>query len=574
MSIPSVNITVLDGGIGAIQPSNAKTHAKLGVCSLGTASAAASLTIASTTGGDHVVWTAVTAGAAGNQITITQNALSGSTTIVSVVGPSITITPKTGETNTGIVAAVAASAAALLITGVATGGSDVVVAAALAPLTGGVTGTINTIISLTSASQCQSLLGYGPLPDACAYSLQNSAGLIYAVPVNPSVAGSLSAVSHVGSGPSVTVGGTPYDTYVAIITVVKGGVLGTSTFTYSLDGGNLVSATLATPGGGTYAIPNTNITVTFASGTYVAGDTYSFSSIAPGFSTSDVTSAFTALVASANTWNFAHVVGAQDTVAHSKLMALAVDGVMSAAASAYRYTFGVVECPSDTDANVQTGYSGFVSARTMVCASTATMFLPVSGLTIPRSSAWPVTARAALVSIATDLAQVNVGALPQVSAIQRDEGVTPALDVLGFTTLRTFNGKSGFYITGAHMMVAANSDYFNSQNRRVMDAACTQTYASLLFFLNSPLLANKVNGHIAESSAQNIEGKVGGELNQVVLAPGFCTATSVVVDRSNNVLSTNTLNVATGIVPLGYAKTINETISFTNPGLTAQASPT
>lgn len=570
MSIPAVNQTVLDGGIGTVQPSNAKTHAKLGVCSLATASVAASLTIASTTGGDHVVWTAVTPGAAGNQISITQNALSGGSTLITVIGNTIVITPKTGETNTGIVAAVAASAAALLVTGVATGGGDVVVAASAASLTGGVSGNENTIITLTSPAQCKTLLGYGPLSDACAFSLLNSSGVVYAVPVNPSVNGSLSAVAHVGTGPSVTVassGGTgPYDSYNALISVVKGGALGVGTFTISLDGGVTTSQVLAIPGGGTYAVPNANITVTFASGTYVAQDAYAFSTLAPSYSTTDVTNAMAALTASPVSWNFAHLVGVQANVTAAANMASTLETLMDGAATAYRYVSCFMEVPSDTDANIAAAFTTPL-IRVQPCVSTATTKCPVSGLTIPRSSAWSATARAALVSVATDLGQVNIGNLPGITAIQRDENVTPFLDALGFTTLRTFAGINGFYLTGCHTLTSQGSDYFNWQNRRVMDAACTQTYASFLFFLNSPLLVNKTNGTIAESSAQNMEGKAGGELNSAILAPGFCTSTSIVVDRANNVLSTNTINVTTSIVPLAYAKTINVTLTFTNPGL-------
>ena len=579
MSIPAVNITVLDGGIGSVQPSNAKTHAKLGVCSLGTASVAASYLYPSTTMSDGVTFTAVTAGAAGNLITVDLHTPTGGSTTVSVVGTAITIIPKSGAVNSDIVTAVNASAAALLVTPVATGPSDVVNSTGVTHnLAGGISGTENTIIPLTSPGQCKTALGYGPLADACAYSLTNSAGLIYAVPVNPSVNGSLSGVSHVGSGsPAVTVasgGGTgPYDSYNAIITIVLGGALGVGTFTYSLDGGTTTSGVLAIPGGGSYTIPNSNIAVTFASGTYVAADTYNFSTVEPSYSTTDITNAFAALTANPNTWNFAHVVGVQASVTASATMATTVDGIMSAAATAYRYSWAMLECPSDTDANIISAFTSFVSNRTMVCASTATTKCPVSGLTIPRSSAWAIAARAALVSISTDLGQVNIGPLPQLTAIQRDENVTPALDALGFSTLRTFAGINGFFITGGHMFVAQTSDYFNVQNRRVMDAACTQTYASMLFFLNSALLVNKSNGTIAETSAQNIEGKAGGELNQAILAPGFCTSTSLVVDRSNNVLSTNTLNVTVAIVPLAYAKTINATLTFTNPGLQTVSTP-
>lgn len=571
MPIPQVTITPLDGGLGTIIPSNASTHAKLGVCSLGTASVAASAILHSTTGGDGVTYTAQDAGAKGNLISINILAPSGGATVVTVVGKAIQIAPKSAATNADIKTAVDASpAASALVATQTTGGSDLVVSAGPTMLTGGVDGTINTVIPLTTPQQALSKLGYGPLSDAAGYSLNYSSGLVYAVPVNPSVDPVIGSIVHIGTGPSLSASGSPYDSYSVLVTIITGGARGTATFTYSLDDGVTTSAVTTVPSGGDFTIPNSGLDISFG-GSNVAGDLYAFTTTAPGFSTDDVDAAFAALLSKPQTWNFAHLVGAQATVDDSADMATEMDSIMHGAASAYRFTWGVVEVPTDSDAAIETAFANFVSDRTMLCVDTATTSCPVSKLTLNRSSAYAVTARAAKVSIATDLGQVNLGPLPGLTAIQRDEGQLESLDELGFTTLRTFVGETGFYITKGHMKVDSTSDYFLVQRRRVMDAACAQAYKSMLFFLNSTLLVNKTDGTLAELSAQAIEAKAGNELSQAILAPQQCTATSLVVDRSNNVEEDDTLNVTIGIIPLAYADQINVTLSFTNPGLQTQS---
>lgn len=82
-----------------------------------------------------------------------------------------------------------------------------------------------------------------------------------------------SAVTHVGSGPTVTIAGTPTGLSRVTMAITTGGALGTSQFTYAVDGGT-ASAPQATAA--TFLVPGTGITATFAAGTYVIADTYSW----------------------------------------------------------------------------------------------------------------------------------------------------------------------------------------------------------------------------------------------------------------------------------------------------------
>jgi hypothetical protein len=53
--------------------------------------------------------------------------------------------------------------------------------------------------------------------------------------------------------------------------------------------------------------------------------------------------------------------------------------------------------------------------------------------------------------------------------------------------------------------------------------------------------------------------------------PGHGSAVTVQTNRTDNILSTQTLRVSGRCRPLGYAKTINLTLGFTNPALVAAA---
>src|SRR5262245_6936781 len=60
-------------------------------------------------------------------------------------------------------------------------------------------GTVNTVYGLGDVSTAVTTLGYGPLTEAVGDTL-SVAGPCFAVPVNPSVAGSVGSTTHTGTG--------------------------------------------------------------------------------------------------------------------------------------------------------------------------------------------------------------------------------------------------------------------------------------------------------------------------------------------------------------------------------------
>jgi hypothetical protein len=160
-------------------------------------------------------------------------------------------------------------------------------------------------------------LGHGPLVEACAYHRAVAGGEIITCPAATSVVGTAGAVTHTGTGTSVltitTSSKHPLDGYNVIVTITRAGAslaAGTAAFTFSLDGGTTPSPEIALPTSGSYEILGTGIVLTFAEGTFVADDTYTFTCTAPAATLSDITDALTALMADPRTWGWVHVVGA------------------------------------------------------------------------------------------------------------------------------------------------------------------------------------------------------------------------------------------------------------------------
>jgi hypothetical protein len=85
------------------------------------------------------------------------------------------------------------------------------------------------------------------------------------------------------ASPNIVASGAPDGKLTVVVTIVLGGALGTATFTWTAadpSTGRTVgeSTPVLTTTAGTYALPETGLTLTFAAGTYVAGNTYTFTS--------------------------------------------------------------------------------------------------------------------------------------------------------------------------------------------------------------------------------------------------------------------------------------------------------
>ena len=433
-------------------------------------------------------------------------------------------------------------------------------------------GTVNTVYGFTDQGTVVSTLGSGPLVEALCHQLAVAGGIVYGVRATGTTAGSNSAVTQSGTGPVVSVAGTPLDAYDVKIKIIVGGALATATMKYSLDGGVNYSQEIATAA--TYVIAGTGLTLTMASGTYAAAEVYSFTAVAPVYDATSLGVAMTALFAAAYSYKFVHIVGqvaGNDAAAKATACATvagAVDVALVAAAAAYRYTRAIVEGPDIAQATLAAAFTAVAPTRVMVSQGFATYSSMLTGRSISRSSAWTIAARMGMVPVHEDLGRVMTGALTNVTAINYDERATPGGDANRLATLRTFIGLPGFYITAGRTLATALSDYQLIQYGFVMDKLCGILRTALLRYLNDSVRVDATTGFILEVEAQRIEAEVTAKLSAGLIASGNASSIAFTVSRTENMLSSATLRTITRCVPMAYSREIVADVGFKNPALT------
>jgi hypothetical protein len=163
----------------------------------------------------------------------------------------------------------------------------------------------------------------------------------------------------------------------------------------------------------------------------------------------------------------------------------------------------------------------------------------------------------------------KTGSLPGVSALYHNEDTTPGIDDARLTTARTLVGASGYFCTHMRMMSLSTSDFKYVQYREVMDEACRIARQGFLQFLNSDLRVDAVTGYIDERDALRIEGYVQGML--IAGLGDNVSSVGVTVNRTDNILTTQTLRGTVRIKPKAYAKYITVDVGFQNPALTIGA---
>lgn len=444
-------------------------------------------------------------------------------------------------------------------------------------------GDLNTVYAFSNYSDVVDELGQGPLAEDLCYALAVGGGPVYATRLDAVADGAAGAVTKTYTTPTegtgtLTVDGAskPLDAYDARLFVVKAGRLGDAEFLYTLDNGYTMSQQLVIPSGGSYTIPSTGVTLTFANGagvdeTFNVGDVFSFTCTAPTYGATELADGVDALMAVNLSLASLVLSGAHADAATSATLAAAVGLHAESLFAQMRYVRTIIDAGAGTPAAAITGYASMQSARVCVAYGDCNVVSvkPIPGWSTPRRPISQVVAgRCASILISTDPARNASGALPGVVAISHDEFRKELLDQKGFTTLRTWQGERGFYITNARLMCAPGSDYQYWQYGRVMDTAC-DTVARAQFPLVSSAVKLNSDGTVAASSADKWEKQVGAQLRVNLLDPdnaegfsGHVTDLSYKVDTTNNVQQSGVVKTRVAVQPLGYAKQIETELGF------------
>ncbi len=183
---------------------------------------------------------------------------------------------------------------------------------------------------------------------------------------------------------------------------------------------------------------------------------------------------------------------------------------------------------SETESAYKTYLAGLFANSTsldvVVCADVGDVSSPIPGRTTTaiiqqRPVGWAVAARAMKVPLGRDPAFVDDGPVEQFAIsdargnpTHHDEYFNPGLDDLRLTTLRSFDGRPGSFITNANLLSPAGSDYVYLQHARCINRACEIGFQILSGQLSRGVAKNPKPGpngerYIAEGEALRIEAR-------------------------------------------------------------------
>lgn len=441
-------------------------------------------------------------------------------------------------------------------------------------------GTPYTPTLISSAEDAVAAFGYGKLVELIALYIALAGGPVIAVRATTATAGSATSVTAAGTGTAVmTVAtSTSRDDYFVKILVTRAGAdlaAATAAVKVSYDGGTTYGGEIAVPTSGSLTLGNSGLAVEWADGTFVVGDTYSFSATAPIWDTTNLGLALDSLEATSHDHEFVHVAehvtGATVGTLDTSLSSLEAAGV-------FRWWLATARGQNSGE-SVSTwqgvliggspGFSGFTSRHGIVFAGVAAV--PAYGVsaTLRRQVGWlvgPRLARLRAVSGGAGLAEhpgrVRSGAIEGGAAngLVHDLRTLTTLDAHRFAGLQSIQGRSGYYAT-ARTAAEDGSDFATVMNIRVVKEAARIANLAATEFLNDNV-RTITGGLLDPRDADAIDAYVTQQMVAGMVNTGYASAASAQVNRTDNILSTSDLRFKVRVRPLGYATTIELSIGL------------
>ncbi len=384
---------------------------------------------------------------------------------------------------------------------------------------------------------------------------------------------------------TASAGGTdPLDDYDALITCTTAGTVGTPgiVYTYSLDGGKTTSARQALGVDSSILIPDSGVTFDFAIATMAAGDTYAVKTTGPKNTNADLTNALEALRVSSSPFELVCFDGPADaetvSILDTWISDLATKGRFKSAICTAR-----ARASDETEAQYKTYLEGefgdSTSLDVVVCADVGDVSSPfpnrgTTAAVQARPVGLAVFARALKIPVGEDPAYVDRGPVAQFGIADdrggpkyHNEYLYPGLDDLRLTTLRSFDGRQGSFITNANLLSPAGSDFVYLQHARTINRACEIAFQILGGALSrgvakSPKAGPNGERYISEGAASQIE-QVANQAIRAELA-GQVDDIQFSVSRTDDISSNAGATVTGSIecVALAYIKKFTVTAGF------------
>lgn len=434
----------------------------------------------------------------------------------------------------------------------------------------GVAGTIYSFRG-SDTSNARATLGKGDAVEALVRQCIDSEGkTCHFLKVTPTTAGSSSAVTASGGGPTVTLTGVPHSSSQTIMRVTKGGAIATSTVQFSFDGGDTYGENVATAA---TIVLETGVTANLAVGTYVLGETYSWTDTAPAMTSGDIATAMDAYAVHAINPEFVRIAGFPALASDSATIATMLAGKVTTAEGMGKFPIVVMEFPPVDKATVisamaafandwMIGIGGFCELSNITTGRVEKR--PASFVMVPRLSRNAVTIDGSRNTTDTDL-EPHSGVrllVPQGSVAAsgyHNEASTPGFAAARISSLLTFPGREGFF--GNFLSLAgSSSDFGLIADQRLMRKLQRNLFQWQLRQLNTRVRVNGA-GRIAAGFRAALEDSARSYLADAVSGDEV-SSIAVAVDDTNNVLTTQRLNIKVSAIPPGHARALESTLAF------------
>ncbi len=138
------------------------------------------------------------------------------------------------------------------------------------------------------------------------------------------------------------------------------------------------------------------------------------------------------------------------------------------------------------------------------------------------------------------------------------------ISIQGYMTWKTYPQRSGYYISGDETLSDYANDYRLLARGRVIDKVQILTYQTFVQEVDDEIPIN-TDGTLDAGFCKWLSTQMENQVNVTMTANNEISSVSCYINPQQNILSTNTLAVVIGIVPVGYATVINITLQFVNP---------
>ena len=131
----------------------------------------------------------------------------------------------------------------------------------------------------------------------------------------------------------------------------------------------------------------------------------------------------------------------------------------------------------------------------------------------------------------------------------------------GYITFTIYPNVSGYFFSGDPMCTATTDDYCMLARGRVIDKAHILAYTTFVQEVDDEVPVNS-DGTLDAGFCKWLEQQIVNQVNNTMTANNEISAVGCFIDPSQNILSTNRLNVVLKVTPVGYATDIEISLGF------------